>query len=46
MATIEFKNQETETAFMRSIIPTQKPIKIAYQKWRNGKPVFTLLTRD
>ncbi len=49
MACIEFKNEETRKAFLAVMYP-QKPrelkAKIAYQRFKNGAPVFTLITRD
>jgi hypothetical protein len=46
---IEFKNLQTEQFFIKLLNPkTQRslPAKVAYQKFKNGKPVFTLITRD
>ena len=46
MAVIEFENKETETAIMRLLNPPTLPVKIAYQKFKGGKAVYTVLTRD
>jgi hypothetical protein len=49
MAQIEFKNAQTETAIMRILNPQpvkQLPVKIAYQKFKGGKAVLTVYTRD
>jgi hypothetical protein len=46
MAVIEYKNIETETVINRLLTPQQLPVKIAYQKFKGGKAVFTVLTRD
>ena len=46
---IEYKNKATEE-FMNNLLapktPRTLPAKIAYQKFKNGKAVFTLITRD
>jgi hypothetical protein len=49
MAYIEFKNLETQQFFnilLNPKLPRSLPAKIAYQKWVNGKPVYTIITRD
>ena len=46
---IEYKNQSDQDFILNLIapkIPHKLPAKIAYQKFRNGKAVFTLITRD
>ena len=46
---IEFKNQSDQEYILNLIapkIPHKLEAKIAYQKFKNGKPVFTLITRD
>ena len=46
---IEYKNQNTQDFISNLLapkLPKQLPAKIAYQKVRNGKAVFTLITRD
>lgn len=45
----EFKNSQTEQFFQNLVKPKQirqLPVKIAYQKFKNGKAVLTVLTRD
>lgn len=46
MAYIEFKNPETQAAFMAACQPVTHPVKLAYQKYKNGKAVLTVYTRD
>jgi hypothetical protein len=46
---LEYKNpsdQEFINNLLAPKIPRMLPAKIAYQKFRNGKAVFTLITRD
>jgi hypothetical protein len=46
---IEFKNAQTEQFFEKLLNPkTPRSLapKVAYQKFKNGAPVFTLITRD
>ena len=46
---IEYKNQADQEYILNLIAPKiPKPLepKIAYQKFKNGKAVFTLITRD
>ncbi len=46
MAVIEFKNDFSRIAIMRLLNPKPLEPKIAYQKFKNGRPVLTLITRD
>lgn len=46
MAIIEFKNEATEKAIKRLLNPKPLAPKIAYQKFKNGKVVFTLITME
>ena len=42
----EAKNQATAEAITLMLAPERREAKVALQRFRNGKPVWTLITTD